>query len=158
MEVEYNGGLCEQTWNLAMDLGAFGSFEDMPDILKGREINWQFESPLQAANDRVKSQAFQQSMELLAQAAQIDPAVRHDFNLDKAFRDALSGIAPADWQVPEEQAEQGKAQERQMAQLQQAAAAVGQGAEVAGQVGSAVEQMGTAKQSVDAAMGAGVPA
>jgi hypothetical protein len=33
MEVEYNGGLCEQTWNVAMDLGMFGSFEDMPDLL-----------------------------------------------------------------------------------------------------------------------------
>jgi hypothetical protein len=55
MEVEYNGGLCEQTWNVAMDLGMFGSFEDMPDPLAGHEIDWQFESPLQAANDRVKS-------------------------------------------------------------------------------------------------------
>ncbi len=49
MEVEYNGALCEQTWNLGFDLGAFGSFEDMPEMLRGREINWQFESPLQAA-------------------------------------------------------------------------------------------------------------
>jgi hypothetical protein len=40
MEVEYNGGLCEQTWNVSMDLGLFGSFDDMPDllrVLKGRK-------------------------------------------------------------------------------------------------------------------------
>jgi hypothetical protein len=40
MEVEYNGGLCEQTWNIAFDLGAFGPFEEMPEILRGREIDW----------------------------------------------------------------------------------------------------------------------
>jgi hypothetical protein len=47
METEYNGGLCELTWQYAMDMGAFGSFEDMPPVLRGHEINWQFESPLQ---------------------------------------------------------------------------------------------------------------
>jgi hypothetical protein len=148
MEVEYNGGLCELTWNLAMDQGAFGSFADMPDVLKGKEISWQFESPLQAANDRVKSQAFAQSAQLLAEAAQIDPNVRFDFNIDKAFRDALSGIAPAGWVMSEEQAAALKAQAAQVQQAQQAAAAMATGADVATKMATAVKGAGDAAQSL----------
>ena len=43
MEAEYNGGLCEETWNLCMEQGTFGALDDMPPILRGREIDWQFE-------------------------------------------------------------------------------------------------------------------
>jgi hypothetical protein len=153
MEVEYNGGLCEQTWNVAMDLGMFGSFEDMPDQLKGKELTWQFESPLQAANDRVKSEAFVQAGQLLAQAAELDPGVRFDLDIDTAFRDALGGIVPAKWIVPKEVSESKKAQEAQIQKAQQAAQAMAMGAEVATKVGGAVEQMGTAAQTVQAAQG-----
>ncbi len=153
MEVEYNGGLCEQTWELAMDLGAFGSFEDMPEQLRGREITWQFESPLQAANDRLKSEAFNQSAALLAQAAQLDPSVRFDLDVDKAFRDALGGIAPADWIVPEEQANAAKQNERQLQQAQQAAQALSTGADTATRMAGAVEAAGNAAQSVKTAQG-----
>jgi len=148
MEVEYNGGLCEATWDVAMDLGMFGSFEDMPEMLKGRELVWQFESPLQAANERVKSEAFIQSSQLLTQAMQLDPSVRYDLDIDTAFRDALGGIAPAKWIVPVEQAEQSKAQERQLQQAQQAAQAMATGADVATRMGTAVESAGNAAQAV----------
>jgi hypothetical protein len=50
----------------------------------------------------VKSQAFSQSAQLLAEAAQLDPNVRFDLDIDTAFRDALGGVAPAKWIVPEE--------------------------------------------------------
>jgi hypothetical protein len=153
MEVEYNGALCEHTWNVAMDLGAFGSFEDMPDQLKGHEINWQFESPLQAANDRLKAEAFNQAGQLLAQAAQLDPGVRFDLDIDTAFREALNGIVPASWIVPKEMADSAKAQEAQIQRAQQAAQAMATGADVAQRVGGAVEQIGTAAQSVQAAQG-----
>lgn len=132
MEVEYNGGLCEQTWNIAFDLGAFGPFEDMPEILRGREIDWRFESPLQAANDRVKSEAFAQAAQLLAQAAQIDPNVRFDLDIDKAFRDALGGVAPAAWIVPEDAAQAARQQAQETAAMEQAAAMLGGGAPVVG--------------------------
>lgn len=153
MEVEYNGGLCEQTWNVAMDLGMFGSFQDMPEQLRGHEIAWQFESPLQASNDRLKSEAFAQAGMLLKEAAEIDPGVRFDLDVDTAFRDALGGIAPAKWIVPKEVADSQKAQEAQIQRAQQAAQAMALGADVATRVGGAVEQLGTAAQSVQAAQG-----
>lgn len=153
MEVEYNGALCEQTWNVAMDLGMFGSFEDMPDILKGREINWQFESPLQEANDRVKAVSFNDASQLLAQAAQLDPGVRFDLDIDTAFREALGAIVPANWVVPKEQSDNAKAQQAQIDRATQAAQAMAGAADVATKVGGAVQTMGDAAQSVQAAQG-----
>lgn len=151
MEVEYNGGLCEETFNIGMDFGAFGTFEDMPEELRGRDINWQFESPLQAANERAKSQAFVESTQLLATAAQIDPSVRFDFNLDTAFRDALSGISPADWIVPEDEANAAKQQEAQVRQAAMAAEALATGADVATRMGNAGEAAGNAAQKLQEA-------
>lgn len=157
MEVEYNGALCEQTWNVALDLGMFGSFEDMPEQLRGHEINWQFESPLQEANSRAKSIAFRETAELMAIAAQIDPGTRFTVDVDKAFRDALGGVAPADWEVPKEISDSAKAQQAQIDRAMQAAQAMGGAADVATKVGGAVEQLGTAAQSVQAAQ-MGMPA
>lgn len=141
MEVEYNGGLCEETFNLGMDFGAFGNFEDMPQDLRGRDVRWQFESPLQAANERAKAQAFVESTQLLATAAQIDPNARFDFNLDVAFRDALSGVSPANWIATREEADAGKQQAAQMQQAAAAAQALSQGADVATKMGGAAEAM-----------------
>lgn len=162
MEVEYNGGLCATTWDVAMDLGLFGSFDDMPPILSSntltnREINWQFESPLQAANDRVKSAAFSQASQLLAEAMQIKPDVRFDVDVDTAFRDALSGVAPAKWIVDVNTANQLKANDAQQQQAVQAAQQMATGADVATKMGTAVKSAGDAAQSVQQAR-AGVTA
>jgi hypothetical protein len=153
MEVEYNGGLCEIVWEHAMDLNAFGSFEDMPPVLAKHDIVWQFESPLQAANERLKSQAFQESAGLLKMAAELDPGVRHNFNLDQAFRDALGGVAPATWIVPEEQAQEAKGQEAQMQQAAAAAEAMATGADVVDRIGTAAQ---SASQGAEMAKQAGL--
>lgn len=154
MEAEYNGGLCEETFLIGMDFGAFGSFEDMPPDLRGREVKWQFESPLQAANERAKSQAFMESTQLLATAAQIDPTVTVEFNLHKAFREALGGIAPADWIPTEEESAAALEQQQQIQQARMAAEAVATGADVATRVGEAAGAAGEGAQAMrDAGMG-----
>ena len=146
MEVEYNGQICEETFQLCMDLGAFGSTEEMvqsmPRRLQGSDIKWQFESPLQAANERSKAEAFVQASNLLKMAAELDPTVRHDFDVAKAFRRSVPGTgAPADWVVPEDAANQAKEAEQQAMMAQQAAAAVSMGAGIAGQVGQGAQAL-----------------
>jgi len=55
-------------------------------------------------------------------AAGADPTVIHDVNIAKGFRDAVAGSgAPADWLVPEEQAQQAKDQAAMAQQLAAAA-------------------------------------
>jgi Bacteriophage head to tail connecting protein len=142
MEVEYNGGLCEKSFEIALRMRAFGSLLDMPEELRGQDVRFQFESPLQSATERAKANAFLQAGQLLAAAMQLDPSVRHDIDIDTAFREAVLGSGiPSDWLVDEDQAQQAKDAERQAAAQQADAAqqlqAVGAVADVAARAGEA---------------------
>jgi len=144
IEVEYNAGLCELTFETANALGMFGAFDDMPQALRRQNIVWQFDSPLQSATERVKSEQFAQSAALLAQAAKIDPLVAHDFDVDVAFREALAGVAPAKWLRPDKAAAAAKQQAQKVHQAATAAQAMATGADVATRVGTAVQTAGEA--------------
>lgn len=138
MESEYNGQLCEKTWDLMMNANAFGPPGSWPRELSGMEMRWQFDSPLTAANKRQDTITFQESAQLLSLAASIDPSLKSAVNVKQAFRDALWGIgAKATWVRSEEEAQQIEDQEREAMQVQQMLAQVGQGAQVAEQVGKA---------------------
>jgi hypothetical protein len=142
MEIEYNGGLCEEAFEQGLDLNLFGPMHDIPPALRARDVRWQFESPLQEAHERAKSQAFMQVANLTAIAAGVDPGVRHEVNIRKGYRDAVSGTgAPADWLVPPEQAEQARAQEAKAALAQELAATLATGGDVANKVGAGVKQL-----------------
>lgn len=142
MEIEYNGALCEETFELLMENGAFGAPDEMPEVLQGADVRFDFESPLQATSERAKAQAFMQAAEMMQLAAQIDPSVIHTIDIDKAFSDALDGIeVPADWKRdPKEVA--ARVQAAQQAQIEQAQMMqVAQGAGIAEQVGKAANEL-----------------
>jgi hypothetical protein len=151
MEVEYNGALCEATFNLLLNNGAFGAFENMPKVLASQDIRWAFESPLQAANERAKTQSFMETANLLKVASEIDPSVRHDINLDRMFRDAVSGTgAPADWLTSEQESADAKEKDRAMQERQQMAGAASQLSELVQQGGVAAQEAAAGVAAVDA--------
>ncbi|WP_375408517.1 portal protein [uncultured Methylobacterium sp.] len=159
MELEYNGALVEETWNLALENGAFGNLSDMPDELQGQEMKWTFESPLQAAQSRDKAVAFQEAGQLLAMAAQIDPQSAVEIDIRTAFRDALDGAQiPAKWIVADEVAQKVRGQAAQEKQMQDAAAQIGAAAQTAGMVGDAASRLQVAGLVPQAAGLAGVQA
>jgi hypothetical protein len=142
MESEYNGQICEETFELLLENGALGSPDDMPDILAGQEVRFNFESPLQATAERAKLEAFKEAAQLVAMAVQIDPSSVNELNTKKAFREALAGAqVPADWlndpefvaQLDEHQAKQAKAQ--------QALSLAGAGAGITEQLGKGLGAM-----------------
>lgn len=99
MESEYNAQLCEATFELGMRAGLFGSLHDMPQSLRGKDVQFRFESPLHDVIEAQKGQKFLETKALLTQAAEIDPSVGMLVDARKAIRDALTGIrAPAEWQ------------------------------------------------------------
>jgi hypothetical protein len=151
IEVEYSSKLCELSFAVGNSLGIFGAFDDMPRDLASQNIVWQFDSPLQSAVERVKSESFTQSAQLLAQAAQIDPNVRFDFDIDVAFREALGGVAPAKWIVPEKIAEKSKQTAAKAEQAAAQAHAMATASDVATKMGTAVETAGNAAQAVNTA-------
>ncbi len=141
MEAEYNGSLCEMTFDLLLRNGAFTGRE-IPQSLDGADIEFRFESPIQAARDADKTVQFTQTAQLLAQAAQIDPATRFHWDVNKSFRDAIEGTgAPADWLNSEDEVAEMIAAERQRQEAQQQMAAAQQAGEVAEQAGKAEQAL-----------------
>jgi hypothetical protein len=145
MEAEYNGALCDATFDLLIRNGAFGSIKDMPRSLLGKDFQFRFESPLQEAIEREKSQRFTEAFNLVGIAAQLDPSVAINLDVKTAFRDVLSSIgAPSKWIRDEKEAEAIAAQQEEDKQAQMAMMAAAQGAQT-------IEAMGKAGKAVNEA-------
>ena len=140
VEQEYNGELCDMTFNLLMQSGAFGSRYDIPESLQGQDVQFSFESPLQSAIGQEKQGKLQVTAEMLGIARNIDPSVDADVDIRTAFRDAMDGSGvPAKWLRSEDDANQIL---QQQAQQQQGAAEmqqVAQGAQTLQNVADAAQ-------------------
>ena len=103
IETEYNGQLCELAFDIAMSAGFFGSPQDIPESLLGRDIVFKFVSPLTTSEEEQKVSQFQQIVNMATQAAALDPNSVGNVNVDEALRDAMTGTgAPEKWkQLPE---------------------------------------------------------
>ena len=149
MEPEYNGDLCDMTFNKLMRAGAFGSVYDIPQSLQGEDVQFTFESPLQAAIGQEKQGQAQAVAQILLGAAQMEQtpgAVNVDIN--GMIRDTISGSgAPAKWLRSEDEVAQIMQQQQAQQQAATEAAQLQQGAQV-------VNDMANAAQSVQTLQGA----
>lgn len=122
LEADYNGQVCEATFDLLMLMGAMGSPHDIPLGLQGTSVEFKYKSPLTADEQEEKVNRFQQTSRLLGEAAQLDSGVIDNLNFDAAFRDAVRGMnAPVEWLRPQEDI--GKIREARLAQAAAQAAA-----------------------------------
>lgn len=138
MEEEYNGALCEETFELLMRGGAFGNMRELPQSLRGQDIQFKFESPIADAVEREKGQKFREAAEMLAIATQMDQGAAVNFDVQTSFRDVLTGIGvPAKWVRDEEIVAEMVAQQQEAEAAQQQLMAMGQAAAVTEQVGAA---------------------
>jgi hypothetical protein len=124
-ESEYNGQICEMTFDLMMSNNMFGSPYDIPEALLGRDIEFAFQSPLTSTEEEKKVNRFHQTAQLLAEAAQFDQTAAANLNFDAALREAIAGTgAPSYWlNDPKVVAENRAAQQAQMAAQAMAGAA-----------------------------------
>lgn len=154
METEYNGAICEATFNLGLRHGLFGPDHTIPKSIQGREIEFRFQSPLTEAQGRKKGGAFLEAKQLLAEAAEIDQNVISLINAEDALRDALKGVGvPTKWTRDEKEMAAIAAQNAQKAAAVEQMANIRQGAEVAEQVGVAGEKMSAAQEAMQQAAG-----
>lgn len=138
IESEYHLPLLDVAFQICLRNGVFGDPEEMPDAISGSEVTFTFESPLNAAEGRKQVVAFQESIQIIAGAAQIDNTVPASFDFKKMTKDAVKGTgAPEDWKLQGETAEQAEGQADQVAGLTSAATALQGGAAVAGDVANA---------------------
>lgn len=142
LEDEDNGAMCETTFELLMRNGAFGPYEDIPQSLRGRDITFKFESPLQEAVERQKGQKFMEAKALLADTLALDPTADTNIDVRTALRDTLNSIGvPAKWIRGEQEAQDIAAERTQRQAVQETLATMGQGAEVAKGIGEAGQAM-----------------
>lgn len=138
MEAEYNGELCEETFNVLLDNGAFGSPMDMPKRLRGADVDFRFSSPLHDAIEEQKGHKFIEASKLLADAAAIDKSVYGVLDAKKALRDALEGIGtPIRWMRSEAAVDKMAADQAAQQQTAELLANMGQAATVAKDLGQA---------------------
>jgi Bacteriophage head to tail connecting protein len=149
MDLEYNGKLCQTTFQMMDRIGAFGSQFDRPPPLRGRQIEFKFVNPLIQAEGERKLTSFTKMGQLLGAAMQFDPNIKMDTDIRGAYRDAFTGTgAPSTWLVPKEQADQLLQQQQQQQQALEAANQVGHIAEQGGKAAAAVTNVGQAATSL----------
>lgn len=92
MEHEYNGQLCEDTFDALLRAGALGSKQDIPPELSDRDIHFKFISPMHDAMERKEASTFMESSELIRIALETDPSALAHYDTGGALRSALEGI------------------------------------------------------------------
>jgi hypothetical protein len=142
MDLDYNGKLCQATFDLMERIGAFGSVWERPAPMRGERIAFKFQNPLVQAEAEAKTGAFEKAAQLFGMALQLDPSLRGHFNIKRAFRASLEGTgAPADWSVDEREADAIAAQDQARAAAAQQAAVLGNVGEQAGKIALAAKNV-----------------
>ncbi len=145
MEHDYNGSLCEITFETLLREGAFGSAENIPESIRGAEVQFAFESPISQMAERAKGQKLMETRAMIAQAVDVDPAVTQIIDFKEALRDVLTGIGtPAKWTRSKEQVAAAEQANKQQQEAQQLLATMTQGADVAQKLGAASQSFGAA--------------
>lgn len=147
IESEYHLPLLDVAFQMAIRNNAF-NFKEMPDGLldaggeQGTELTFTFEGPLNQAEGRQHVQAFQESIQILAGAAQFDKSIPGKYDFGKMTADAVRGTgAPQDWEKDETVAASEAEQQKQTDDLMKAAQFLQGGADVGSSVADAAVKM-----------------
>lgn len=148
MEMEYNGGLCEETFELGYRNGLFGSPLDIPEPLRNADMDFHFESPLHDAIEQQKGVKFLEFSQLVAAAVQLDPTTIHIPDAKVILRDVADGIrTPPNWLRTELQVEEAEDLAAKQQQQQAMLAQLQQGSEIAKNLGTARREGALAVQA-----------
>lgn len=138
MELEYNGAIAEETFELMYRHGAFGSPQDIPKPLRGADVGFRYESPLHDAIEQQKGVKFMEFSQLIATAIQLDPAVAHLPKAKDILRDVADGVRiPAKWLRSETEVQDIERRMAQDAEQQRAIDSLAQGAAISKDLGAA---------------------
>lgn len=143
-ELEYNAQLCEITTEELIGVNAFGPPENIPESLRGRDVQFKFKSPLLEAKEGELARTFLDAKAIIGEAAMLDPAMAKIMDVQTALRDGLKGRGvPSDWLKDEDEMDQviaQVAQEQAAAKQLNAVQAGGVAAEQAGKAGVAIKE------------------
>lgn len=150
VEVEYNEPLCAETFAVMRTLGAFPA-NDIPDALRGADVEFSFQSPLKDIENDGKAQKLQEGMGVIQAAALLDPAVGKIPNAMEIARDTLRAIGwPEAWVNNEKKVTAAVQAMAEKQEADQMAATVGGAAEAAGKAAPLVKALTDAGQAAAA--------
>lgn len=130
VETSYNASLCEDTFEIL--LRATPEMRNtIPQSIQGADVRFSFESPIHDANEKIKIGQLSEAVQILAQAANLDPGAVNIIDGREAARDALSSTVPAKWLRTPEAVEEIIGQQAQAQQAQQMLESMQGGANVA---------------------------
>lgn len=142
MEDEYNGGICDVTFQTLMNAGVFESPDDIPKNLRGAGIEFEYMSPLHDAIEEQKGQKFLETKALLAEAMDIDRGAAYMLDTRTALRDAMDGMGvPAEWVNSEEDVDEMVENQADQEQQQIEMERMVQGSEAAKNIGQAGQDL-----------------
>jgi hypothetical protein len=146
MEAEYNGAICEMTWDILFRNGAFGSPFDMPRSLRGAEIQFRFESPLHDLIEQAKGQKWLEAKAIIADAITLDQSSAALLDAKLALRDVLKGIGvPSEWVRNETTVRQIEEAQQSAQEAQQMLGAMQLGSETAANLAGAQKDLAAAE-------------
>ena len=141
MEADYNGNVCEQTWELMLR-NVPEIRRSIPKNLANAETEFEFESPLRDAVEKVKVGQYLEAQQILAAAIQLDPSVALIVDNHKATRDVLEAVTPAAWLRTDADVQKMAAEQEAQRQSQELLAMMQQGADVAATLKTAAPTVG----------------
>lgn len=137
IESEYHLPLLDASFTIGMQNRQF-EVANMPEELSEAEVTFTFDSPLNTAEGRANVAAFQESVQIIAGAAQFDNTIPAKWNFKKMTEDAVKGTgAPSDWEQDEAVQQSEEEAAAATSRLQQAAEFLRGGAAVANDVAGA---------------------
>lgn len=146
MEAEYNGAICDETFDLLYRGGAFGSPLDVPRELRDADVDFQFESPLHDAIEQQKGIKFLEFKQIVTEAIALDPGVAQIPDAVTILRDVAEGIrAPAKWMRTEAEVERAQQAAAEASAAQADLASMEQAAGITEKLGKAQHSMAQAQ-------------
>lgn len=137
METDYNGALCDDTFGEMFRIGALGPYDEVPQELRGKDIQFRFESPLHDAIEQQKGEKLQIALGLAAQSIEIDESAAGVLDAVQSLRDSIEGLGDTEsWIRDDREFEQWAKERGEMARLQEAL----EMAQQAGQAGQSLAE------------------
>lgn len=116
LEADYIGHIVERVFGIMLRAGAF---LDPPEVLQGREVRFEFQSPIAQARKQIEAMSAAQSIQFMGPFIEADPTIMDNFNGDEMVRDLPDATGfPMGWLRSEQEVDQIRQQRAQQAQQQ----------------------------------------
>lgn len=142
LESDYTAPIVERTFNMLLRRNLF---PEPPEVLQGRDIRFEYQSPVHKARRMVEAAGLMQTIEQLAPMIQADPSMLDHFDTDAIARDVpeANGV-PAKWLRSRDVVEATRRQRVEEQAQTQAMQEMAMGAEVAPKAANALKMLSEA--------------